>query len=73
MIADDWRDLCETVRDAAEGYAATDPAHAWAYRQEAARFGQSEPPGDAEELARREADALTLRRRWSLRFRRGGA
>ena len=67
-VEDDWRDLSETIRDTAEGYAATDPSHAWCYRDEAAEFCDQAAPADVAELNRRETQAATLRRRWADRI-----
>lgn len=70
VFADDWRELCETVRDTAEGFAATDPSDAWLYKSEASAFCAQPEPVDRDEFGRLEAEAATLRQRWSERFRK---
>ena len=69
-MEDHWRALRQTVRDTAEGYAATHRTHATAYRREAADFAALDAPANAEELKAREAQAEAIRRTWSDRFRR---
>jgi hypothetical protein len=70
VIEDDWLELCETLRDTAEGFASTDATNAWQYRAEADEFRARPQPADTDELLIREAEAQTLRQRWSERFRR---
>ena len=72
MIADEWRELCEAIRDTAEGYAATDPANAWRYREEAAAFCAKGTPADDFELKVREHEAELSKRGWTARFRASG-
>jgi len=63
-------DLCDKIRDMAEGYALTDPRYAWQYRQEAEEFCRAEPTQTADEHEVREALAKTLRSRWGERISR---
>ena len=69
VIEDDWRELCDTTRDVAEGFAATDPNHAWKYREEAEGFARLAAPLTSDELLIREAEARDLKQRWTERFR----
>ena len=69
VFAKDWVKLCDSIEQAAEGFAATDAANAWVYRREAHDFACLSPPQTSEELTIREAEAATLRRRWSERLR----
>ena len=64
----EWQKLAEHLRDAAEGYAATDPLNGWQYRQEAAEIIDLKPPATAEELASRRERTRVLRQRWSVRL-----
>lgn len=69
VLCEDWQELCETVRDTAEGFAATDPGIAWIYRAEAGEFCAQSEPNDVAEFSRREFEAALLRQSWSTRFR----
>ena len=60
-----WRVLTELVWDAAEGFAATDPADAFHFRRDADRFCDRTPPRDDEDVADRYADASDLREAWA--------
>jgi len=64
----EWCDLCQAMRDMAEGYAATDSINGWLYRSEASQFCDEGTPADDHELALRRAIAATLRQRWAARL-----
>lgn len=72
MIADDWKELCETLQQMAEGYASTDPINAWLYRQEAEEFCSLKSPVDEDSLVLLEAAAETVKLRWGTRIRDSG-
>ena len=67
---EEWWELCDTMLQTAEGFAATDRANAGVYRQQAADFAALDRPADAAELELREALAHTIRLGWSDLFRR---
>ena len=72
MIADDWNELCETLRQMAEGYASTDPTNAWQYRQDADEFCALKSPIDEGSLTLLEAEAAAVKLRWGNRLRDSG-
>ncbi|HEX6985769.1 MAG TPA: hypothetical protein VF170_10340 [Planctomycetaceae bacterium] len=63
-----WHVLCESVRDCAEGYAATDPSNAYLYRRDAEWFCDKDAPRNDEELLDRHAQAAGLRESWGALF-----
>ena len=72
VIADDWKELCETLQHMAEGYATTDPINAWLYRQEAEEFCSTKTPVDEDSLVLLEVAAETVKLRWGKRIRDSG-
>jgi hypothetical protein len=67
---DKWADLCQKLRDAAEGYAVTDSELAWRYREEADDFCRLKKPLHRAELEIREVLAKSLQLRWGERISR---
>ena len=63
-----WRELCQSVADCAEGFAATDPSNAALYRQDAEWFCAMGVPAHEREMLDRYAKAAGLRESWSALF-----
>lgn len=71
VATDGWMGLRRAVRDLAEGYAGTDPANAYRYREEAVAYLASPRPVDDDEFAARQREADALRQTWAARLRLG--